>query len=1786
MRRPTLSLCVLAAPLAAWAAAPEVPRELFPAATQLPDEWRQKLLEVFRAKTPDAQQAGQLLAWLEAMDAQRSRRYSQAQTPSLHSPETWAQRRRVGDQISNQLGRLEAELRSIRAAREGYDFPTGHPLGPRMEEARRALWDLEQRLRGQRRELEDRLEARGRTFRRGLERLRQYRAYADELRQRLKGWSDEVARTRRVVVSLGPEVLARFRAYEDADARFQAANREAEDARWKRSNGFRVPPRLQQKLDDARRESNFRWSLWLSTENQLERQRADLERAGARLAPQLGLARRRFEVAPDDPPPPEGHLQSLFPDEGDVPAPDDLVAAFRARLDDLRETLREGLLAKLWFPPRNEALGVDLEDPRRVTASFAALEALGPLHDQVVRERLLPLQQHLLKTPGLSPQQRRRARERIAEVEAALALVRDPRGLLDSRQAITEAVDVLAAEDDAARRIATPEGIFRIETIRNRLDGRVRNLGRTVAPKLAALPRDLGQQVANIPRAQAELKAILDAEVALGDPGKAAPAAPDSPEARALLRRAQEVLRTLYFELRTSEVRATAGAADQLPGILRKVRAEVPDLQGLGPRLQAVIDEQLEDWPAPSEAPGSRRGSPYAISLERRRWKSYLERIQAALASYEAALADPDASDAARGQAAASLTRWLDGASRWLRPGSSGLAARRKALAERLGEGGLAGAPEGSPGQRAETCLAALREVIEDWWSQRLEETQDLVLGPLRRASQAALDLDGAVERFRSRVLAPAVTNAALRPSGPNRARRDAVQAALAEVLADPLGSRRDAVEAALRDLDEAGARRVGQADGAVQLLLSPPSSAPARFLAALRELASDLGEVAPASGGAEATDLLTLVRARRARLDAAFSRLAPGLANGAAMSDADRQLLARVARVAESLDATLEAARRVGGPAALARAKLRFLSRRLALVPRLAPALGEAAGNQLAARARDLTAQVDRALRASAELEGRPLKAWLALASPMRTDLEAAWRKARGGLTTPRPLAAKDRQALTRVLWRVVVEAFQLGSPGGGALDWAEVLARLEAEQHPVGGRIRAAGAVREDLETLRKAVSAAVQAALGGGGALAAAALADVEAQLAEAEAGSSRAQALAEQLEDECVAVIQQQRRVIQRRPNYAHDQAARKATLRQAGAMLAEARAALEPAGSADLDARRARLKSRLDLARALSGAAGLGGPRRKVLAGFTRTVRTGAAGQAQQAELEASVQALVTRAQQQGVQLGAQDEAPLAAAVAALAEDTAERVADLEQAATACRQRDQALRAGAAASFEAASARLDEAAEAAREVARSASSKAVVELGREANTLKHRGRALGERARRSDQVCAPDARARAARAERAVPSAQGIQNRLVREGPAGILAQVRLLRGAVERFRDPKQGGRWVPFVPEPRHEEFFAAWPERLAKLRSLSARVATLRDMVQRHREALDALQACLAGETPGPARWIPTGGGGTFGSLGGFNGAGGGEFSTQAGISTESRWQAARKRIATFFRSYADRDVGTAARQLAPAVAPEAVVITNAMYADLQVEAQILLEIQLLDYRFEGRDRVCTRIQWNRTGFRTGGASLVTRGVCRVCQDRREEMRFVQLQGQLPFGIDDTELARQAAGGQLNTEEAFGGILKPEGGDPETGEGPIQVQLNLDSTPGGQGNVAVVDFEADAVRKVTTDDPSAVTPQAGEDLVISIPLGTPPITIDLRAVNGAGVVACGGGTARQLSQMRALDASALGTTADTTQGPVVGVGTGEGNFVFLRVPDAPLANYLRDDDTLIQPAGVVDCP
>lgn len=339
-----------------------------------------------------------------------------------------------------------------------------------------------------------------------------------------------------------------------------------------------------------------------------------------------------------------------------------------------------------------------------------------------------------------------------------------------------------------------------------------------------------------------------------------------------------------------------------------------------------------------------------------------------------------------------------------------------------------------------------------------------------------------------------------------------------------------------------------------------------------------------------------------------------------------------------------------------------------------------------------------------------------------------------------------------------------------------------------------------------------------------------------------------------------------------------------------------------------------------------------------------------------------------------------------------------------------------------------------------------------------------------------------------------------------------------------------------------------------------------------------LRALRARLAGgeSATGPDRVALGGGGG-----GALTDA---AFAVDASV---TRWQAAQAILGEFFAAYVAGDLYRADRRLAADVAPPRVVITNAMQDDHQREADIDLQVVLLNYQMQPT-RVCTSVEWNRSGTsKVTGLNTVRRGAFQVCQDRggaRDPWRLSEFRGNLPFGLADAELKRQAAAGNPNPDPAH--LPPPGGAAADRGAGPFAINLGLDPSPTGGGNVAVIDLETSAVRKVIDLDPSMVGTNPGEDLVVSIDLGLPPDRVRVRAVGGAAVANCGGGPGRQLADFASVRAGALGGTADDAAGKVFGVRTGGGAFALLRIPDGALASYLLDDDELIQPGGGVGCP
>ncbi len=321
---------------------------------------------------------------------------------------------------------------------------------------------------------------------------------------------------------------------------------------------------------------------------------------------------------------------------------------------------------------------------------------------------------------------------------------------------------------------------------------------------------------------------------------------------------------------------------------------------------------------------------------------------------------------------------------------------------------------------------------------------------------------------------------------------------------------------------------------------------------------------------------------------------------------------------------------------------------------------------------------------------------------------------------------------------------------------------------------------------------------------------------------------------------------------------------------------------------------------------------------------------------------------------------------------------------------------------------------------------------------------------------------------------------------------------------------------------------------------------------------------------------------------SPGGITGGGGGGLLQDTGDimriginAGATRWETASQRLADFFGAYPENDGYKLDRNLSSDVQPFRSVILNGIRDDHQRELDISLQIILQGYQLN-TDRICTQVEWNRSGQdRATGITNVQRGACQVCQKREENWKISEMRGFLPFGFQEPELRKQARAGQPNPDPAH---LSPGPRD-DAGQGPRDLNTQLDFSNNGLGNVALIDFEAATIRKITASDPSTVSSRTGEDVVVSIDLGVPPVDITVRATQGAQVVNCGKDRSVNLFQFKEIREASLSGQANNLNGPTFGIKTGSGNFVLLSIADGALATFQIDDDSFLNPGGSLVC-
>lgn len=354
-------------------------------------------------------------------------------------------------------------------------------------------------------------------------------------------------------------------------------------------------------------------------------------------------------------------------------------------------------------------------------------------------------------------------------------------------------------------------------------------------------------------------------------------------------------------------------------------------------------------------------------------------------------------------------------------------------------------------------------------------------------------------------------------------------------------------------------------------------------------------------------------------------------------------------------------------------------------------------------------------------------------------------------------------------------------------------------------------------------------------------------------------------------------------------------------------------------------------------------------------------------------------------------------------------------------------------------------------------------------------------------------------------------------------------------------------------------------------RLADLGQRLETVRVRF----ESLPASGSTSSSSAGGGDGSIPAGGG-----AGGNLFAGGGAFGLDTGA---TRWDRVKRVIADLGRAYVDQDLGGFRAQLAPEVIPDFAIFSNAIQEDYQAESDFRLDF-VLGNRREELHRICTDVQWNRSAVRNSdGVRRVEDGTCKFCHTRDSGWRLATAQGRLPFGLSDPALQQQAGGGQLVIDPTNPGVAPlPEGVQTLT--------INLDNIPGREGNVAFIDLETGAVRKVeaATADVDGLVEEPGEDICVAVKLEPTLSSVGMKGRNGGKVFPCDV-AGQPLAALRRIDPTRLQGTADTTFGPTVAVQTAQGNFAFVRFEGAGgarIASYVISRDPLVQPSGTADCP
>jgi hypothetical protein len=274
----------------------------------------------------------------------------------------------------------------------------------------------------------------------------------------------------------------------------------------------------------------------------------------------------------------------------------------------------------------------------------------------------------------------------------------------------------------------------------------------------------------------------------------------------------------------------------------------------------------------------------------------------------------------------------------------------------------------------------------------------------------------------------------------------------------------------------------------------------------------------------------------------------------------------------------------------------------------------------------------------------------------------------------------------------------------------------------------------------------------------------------------------------------------------------------------------------------------------------------------------------------------------------------------------------------------------------------------------------------------------------------------------------------------------------------------------------------------------------------------------------------------------------------------------------------------------QFPPSAAQATSIFRNAILNDFQQETDITLDVELLEYR-NSMKTLEVRFRWNRhsVGLKTGQVQVLS-GVASFWLERESNYLIRQVAGAMPFGIGDPEVQNQARAGQV-LDPLY---LTPDGlplpaQDPKAP--PIKtLPLQLIASLANPVDLAAIDFETGRVRKVLSANPLTEAALPGEDLFAYVYSGKfigkgPPVR--LRAVNGAALSECGPKLFLLLRWKEVSSPPPVASQGDTSIGRIVGVRTGEGNYVLVDFPDRVQANYLLGGSTtIVNPVGQERCP